>query len=81
MEPLVRASLALRALLRRTQGLLVAGALAAYVVRGGAREAFGPLQGIAVAMWGCWAIEGSFGMVGSIGARVRGSQDEVERGK
>jgi diguanylate cyclase (GGDEF)-like protein len=51
MEPLVRATLAVRTLLRRGHGLLAAAALAAYVVAGGATSPFGPAQ--AVALTGC----------------------------
>jgi diguanylate cyclase (GGDEF)-like protein len=51
MEPLVRASLALRTLLRRGHGLLVAGALAAYVVCGGAMGRIGAPQLAALALW------------------------------
>ena len=51
MEPLVVASLALRTLLRRGHGLLLACALGAYVVLGGATADFGPAQGIALGVW------------------------------
>src|SRR5450631_1374233 len=52
MEPLVRASLLVRTLLRRGHGLLIACALAAYVVYGGAAGEVGPGQVIAVGVWG-----------------------------
>jgi diguanylate cyclase (GGDEF)-like protein len=52
MEPLVRASLVLRTLLRRGHGLLIACALAAYVVYGGAAGEVGPGQVAAVGVWG-----------------------------
>ena len=48
MEPLVRMSLAVRVLLRRSHGMIAAFALAAYVVRDGARDGFGLLPAIAV---------------------------------
>ena len=48
MEPLVRMSLAVRVLLRRSHGLIAACALAAYVVRDGARDEFGLLPAVAV---------------------------------
>jgi diguanylate cyclase (GGDEF)-like protein len=51
MEPLVLASLALRTLLRRGYGLLVACALAAYVIGGGAAAPFGPAQAAALGGW------------------------------
>ncbi|MGO9838103.1 MAG: diguanylate cyclase [Polyangiaceae bacterium] len=51
MEPLVVASLALRTLLRRGHGLLLACALGAYVVLGGATADFGPVPGVALATW------------------------------
>jgi diguanylate cyclase (GGDEF)-like protein len=50
MEPLVRASLALRTLLRRGHGLLAASALAAYVIAGGATRPFGPGQAVALGL-------------------------------
>jgi diguanylate cyclase (GGDEF)-like protein len=52
MEPLVRASLLLRTLLRRGHGVLLACALAAYVVYGGAAGDVGPTQVAAVTVWG-----------------------------
>ncbi|MGD0523659.1 MAG: diguanylate cyclase [Polyangiaceae bacterium] len=51
MEPLVRASLLLRTLLRRGHGVLLACALAAYVVYGGAAGDVGPGQVAAVTVW------------------------------
>ncbi len=51
MEPLVRASLLLRTLLRRGHGLLIACGLAAYVVYGGAAGDVGPGQVAAVLVW------------------------------
>jgi two-component system cell cycle response regulator len=51
MEPLVRASLVLRTLLRRGHGLVLACALAAYVVQGGATAEPGVAQGAALAVW------------------------------
>jgi diguanylate cyclase (GGDEF)-like protein len=51
MDPLVSASLAVRTLLRRGHGLLVASALAAYVVCGGAVGRVGPPQVAALAIW------------------------------
>lgn len=60
MEPLVRASLALRTLLRRGHGSLGACALGAYFALGGARADIGP--GLATAV-GFWAV--------LIGIRVR----------
>ncbi len=51
MEPLVRASLLLRTLLRRGHGLLIACGLAAYVVYGGAAGEVGPGQVAAVLVW------------------------------
>ncbi|HEY8091462.1 MAG TPA: sensor domain-containing diguanylate cyclase [Polyangiaceae bacterium] len=53
MEPLVRASLLVRTLLRRGHGLLVAFALAGFVVYGGAAGELGPSQ---VAALGVWAL-------------------------
>ncbi|HEY3819915.1 MAG TPA: diguanylate cyclase [Polyangiaceae bacterium] len=52
MEPLVRASLLLRTLLRRGHGVLIACGLAAYVVYGGAAGEVGPGQVAAVLVWG-----------------------------
>jgi diguanylate cyclase (GGDEF)-like protein len=51
MDPLVRASLATRALFRRGHGLAAACALASYVVWGGAREAVGILPVSIAALW------------------------------
>jgi len=51
MEPLVRASLVVRTLLKRGHGVLVACALAAYVVYGGAAGEVGPGQVVAVGSW------------------------------
>ena len=51
MDPLVGASLALRTLLRRGHGLLVACALAAYLVYGGAAGQAGPSQIAALVVW------------------------------
>ncbi len=52
MEPLVRAVLALRTLVRRGHGLLLACALSAYVVFGGATAEFGLAQAVALGGWG-----------------------------
>src|SRR5271166_4406168 len=51
MEPLVRASLAVRAIVRRGHVLLEACALSAYVACGGAQRSFGPLQWGLAAAW------------------------------
>jgi two-component system cell cycle response regulator len=51
MEPLVRASLVLRMLLRRGHGFLIACALATYVVYGGAAGEVRPGLVVAVAVW------------------------------
>jgi diguanylate cyclase (GGDEF)-like protein len=51
MEPLVAASLAVRTVLRRAHGLLVACGLAAYVVYGGAAGGPRATQAVAVAVW------------------------------
>src|SRR5580704_19296153 len=51
MEPLVRASLVVRTLLRRGHGLALACALGAYVVEGGATAEPGVAQGAALATW------------------------------
>ncbi len=51
MEPLVRALLGLRTLARRGHGLLLACALGAYVVFGGAATDFGVWQGAALGAW------------------------------
>jgi diguanylate cyclase (GGDEF)-like protein len=52
MEPLVRASLALRTLVRRGHGSLIACALAAYVIDGGADGPPRTSQWIALGVWG-----------------------------
>lgn len=52
MEPLVRASLAVRTLMRRGHGSLIACALAAYVVYGGAEGALRTSQLVALTVWG-----------------------------
>jgi len=51
MEPLVRASLTLRTLLRRGHGVLLTCALGAYVVLGGATADVGAVPGAALAIW------------------------------
>ncbi len=51
MDWLVGASLAIRRLQRRTQGLLVALAIASYVVFGNLRGGFGVAHGAALAAW------------------------------
>jgi two-component system cell cycle response regulator len=51
MEPLVRASLVVRTLLRRGHGVALVCALGAYVVLGGATAEPGALQGAALAVW------------------------------
>jgi diguanylate cyclase (GGDEF)-like protein len=51
MEPLVRASLVVRTLLRRGHGLGLACVLAAYVIEGGATGEPGVAQGVALATW------------------------------
>ncbi|HEY5147124.1 MAG TPA: sensor domain-containing diguanylate cyclase [Polyangiaceae bacterium] len=51
MEPLVRALLGVRTFGRRGHGLLVACALGAFVVFGGAAAEMGPAQGVALAVW------------------------------
>ncbi|MGH7297547.1 MAG: sensor domain-containing diguanylate cyclase, partial [Polyangiaceae bacterium] len=51
MEPLVRASLFARTLLRRGHGLIVTFGLAAFVVYGGAAGEVGPAQAVALAIW------------------------------
>lgn len=51
MEPLVAVSLAVRTVLRRAHGLLVACGLAAYVVYGGAAGGPRPAQAVALALW------------------------------
>jgi two-component system cell cycle response regulator len=53
MEPLVRASLLVRTLLRRGHGVALACALAAYVVAGGATAEPSWYQGFAVGGWVC----------------------------
>ena len=54
MEPLVRAALAVRTLVRRGHGLLVACGLAAYVVYGGAAGGPRLAQAVALAGWACF---------------------------
>jgi diguanylate cyclase (GGDEF)-like protein len=51
MGPLVRASLAVRALVRHGYGILAAGGLAAYVVAGGATGEVGAVKYGAMALW------------------------------
>jgi diguanylate cyclase (GGDEF)-like protein len=51
MDPLVRASLFVRRGARRAHGVLVAGALAAYVVSGGATDPVGVVPCGALAVW------------------------------
>jgi diguanylate cyclase (GGDEF)-like protein len=51
MEPLVRASLALRTVVRRGHVLFEACALSAYVACGGASHSFGPLQWGLAGVW------------------------------
>jgi diguanylate cyclase (GGDEF)-like protein len=51
MEPLVRATLAVRMMARRGHGLIAACVLSAYVASGGARAGFGPLQAALIALW------------------------------
>jgi two-component system, cell cycle response regulator len=51
MEPLVRASLVLRTMVRRGHVLLEACALSAYVACGGAARVFGPAQWLFAAAW------------------------------
>lgn len=51
MDPLVRASLVFRKTLRHAHGLVLACALAAYVVAGGATAPMGPALGAAIAVW------------------------------
>src|SRR5258708_34823166 len=51
MEPLVRASLLARTMVRRGHGLALACALAAYLIAGGATSAAGPAQWAALATW------------------------------
>jgi diguanylate cyclase (GGDEF)-like protein len=51
MEPLVLASLTLRTLAKRGHGLVLACALGAYVVLGGATAEFGPVPEMAFALW------------------------------
>src|SRR6202050_220722 len=52
MDPLVRGALLLRGAFRRGHGLLLALALAGFVVAGGATAAFGAGQGAALIVWG-----------------------------
>ena len=68
MEPLVRASLTLRTLLRRAHGSLLACGLAAFVVYGGAAGAPRVAQGIAVAVW-------AFLLASRVARKVRASED------
>src|SRR5580658_3702659 len=51
MEPLVRASLVLRTMVRRGHVLFEACALSAYVACGGAARSFGPAQWLLAAAW------------------------------
>jgi two-component system cell cycle response regulator len=51
MEPLVRASLTVRTLLRQGHGLLLSCGLAAYVVLGGAVADFGAAPAVALGVW------------------------------
>jgi diguanylate cyclase (GGDEF)-like protein len=51
VDPLVRASLVLRKAARRSVGLAVVLALAAFVVLGGATTTFGPAIGLAAGVW------------------------------
>ncbi len=51
MDPLVRASLFVRRMVRRGHGILLACLLAGYVVLGGASAALGLTSGIAVGSW------------------------------
>ncbi|HEY8039059.1 MAG TPA: sensor domain-containing diguanylate cyclase [Polyangiaceae bacterium] len=60
MEPLVRASLAVRTLLRRGHGLLIACALAAYVVDGGAVGEIGAGKVLALGAW-AWLLASRVG--------------------
>ena len=68
MEPLVRASLVVRTLVRRGHGSLVACALAAYVVYGGAAGAPRASQGVAL---GVWAVL----MASRVTRKLRATQD------
>ncbi|HXX70086.1 MAG TPA: diguanylate cyclase [Polyangiaceae bacterium] len=52
MEPLVRASLVLRALLRRAHGTLGALGFASFLVLGGVRGEWGLVQGLIAGAWG-----------------------------
>jgi two-component system, cell cycle response regulator len=52
MEPLVRASLVVRTLVRRGHGLLLAGAMATFAVLGGATGELGPAHALAIGVWG-----------------------------
>src|SRR5208337_1875478 len=68
MEPLVRASLAVRTLVRRGHGSLIACGLAAYVVYGGAAGAMRTSQRIAL---GVWALL----LVSRVSRKLRATQD------
>ena len=52
MEPLVRASLALRALLRRAHGSVAALGFASFLVLGGVRGEWGPVYASIAGAWG-----------------------------
>ncbi len=68
MEPLVRASLAVRTLVRRGHGSLIACALAAYVVYGGAAGAVRTSQLVALTVWGVL-------LMSRVSRKVRATQD------
>src|SRR5262249_17078704 len=51
MDPLVRASLLIRTVVRKGHGLALSGALGAYVIAGGATTPMGPELAVAVALW------------------------------
>ena len=68
MEPLVRASLAVRTLVRRGHGSMIACALAAYVVYGGAAGAVRTSQLVALTVWGVL-------LVSRVSRKVRATQD------
>jgi diguanylate cyclase (GGDEF)-like protein len=68
MEPLVRASLAVRTLVRRGHGSLIACALAAYVVYGGAAGAMRISQLVALTVWGVL-------LVSRVSRKLRATQD------
>src|SRR5580658_3532212 len=51
MDPLVRASLAVRSLARRGHGLLAIGGFSAWLVAGGARSEDVPLLAVAAFVW------------------------------